>query len=133
MTRFRTMFQSYFYRTIDFEQLTDQSYVGSNRFFHAESESETGFSISHTVFAGLPYCHVPYFDLATLETLIGPYLGHHSSNFQISFCKINYFFMMNPIQTVKCPYLSRILQGCQIPHFHLATLERLVRLYLSHH
>ena len=66
MTRFRTMFQSYFYRTIDFEQRADQSYVGSNRFFHAESESETGFSISHTVFAGLPYCHVPYFDLATL-------------------------------------------------------------------
>ena len=41
--------------------------------------------------------------------------------------------MMNPIQTVKCPYLSRILQGCQIPHFHLATLERLVRSYLSRH
>ena len=86
MTRFRTMLRSYFYRTIDFEQLTDQSYLGSNRFFHAESESETGLSISHTVFAGLPLGHVPYFDLATLQILIGPYLGHHSSDFQISFC-----------------------------------------------
>ena len=92
MTHFRTIFWNYFCRNIHFEQVTDQNYLGFNRFFHAESESETGFSISHTVFAGLPYCHIPYFDLATLETLIGPYLGHHSSNFQISFCKINYFF-----------------------------------------
>ena len=49
------------------------------------------------------------------------------------FVKSTIFFMMNPIQTVNCPYLSRILQGCQILYFHLATLERLVRLYLSHH
>ena len=66
MMRFQTMFWSYFYRTIDFEQLADQSYLGSNRFFHAEPDSEARLSLSHTVFAGLPFCHVPYFDLATL-------------------------------------------------------------------
>ena len=49
------------------------------------------------------------------------------------FAKSTIFFILNPIQTVKCPYLSRILQGYQIPHFHLATLERLVRSYLSRH
>ena len=42
------------------------------------------------------------------------------------FAKSTNFFMLNQIQTVKCPYLSRILQGCQIPHIHLATLERRV-------
>ena len=41
MMRFRTMFWSYFYRTIDFEQLADQSYLGSNRFFPIMEETHT--------------------------------------------------------------------------------------------
>ena len=40
------------------------------------------------------------------------------------FVKLTIFFILNLIQTVKCTYLSRISQGRQIPHFHLATLER---------
>ena len=39
------------------------------------------------------------------------------------FAKSTYFFMLNPIQTVKCPYLSRILQGCQVEMRNLATLQ----------
>ena len=50
-------------------------------------------------------------------------LGTIHSISEFFFAKSTIFFILNPIQTVKCPYLSRILQGCQIPHFHLATLQ----------
>ena len=62
--RFRTMFWSYFCCTIDFEQLADQSYLGSNRFFMPNQNLKPDFGYLIRFLQG---CHFAMYHILTWQ------------------------------------------------------------------